>query len=37
MYAETEISVVSTEILVKPTRKELSTFATSDKDSVIIK
>ncbi len=37
MDAKTEISVVPTEILVKPARKELSTFATSDKDSVIIK
>ena len=35
MDTKTEISVVSTEILVKSTRKVLPTFAQSDKDSVI--
>ncbi|HBJ13229.1 MAG TPA: hypothetical protein DDY80_01165 [Parabacteroides merdae] len=33
--AKTEISVVLTEFLVKPARKVLSTFATSDKDNVL--
>ncbi len=35
MNIKTEISVVPTEFLVKPVRKVLSTFAKSDKDSVI--
>lgn len=35
MDAKTEISVVSTEFLVKPDRKVLSTFAMSDKDNVL--
>ena len=35
MDIKTEISVVSTEFLVKPARKVLSTFAKSDEDNVI--
>jgi hypothetical protein len=35
MDAKTEISAVPTEILIKSTQEDLSTFAMSDKDSIL--